>query len=413
MLKPLIINRSCYYYGGPGGECLRMFIEALDKETFKPIVYASDRTPLVTPIPEYAKLTHEYRWVRYAAAAVRRVLSDLTYLPGYEWQSWAKKATRQIIRDIKHGNIEANYIHSVSFPCACHTAALKVKKEVGLPWIMQFYDPWAENPYRNFKTRFFKEIDWKQERACVEACDLIIHDNDTIAEKWRERYGKEIAKKIVVLPLTIPMPNVVITENTHKSGDLLTISHIGNFMRNRTSHPFIRALAALISRHPEFRKKLRVNYIGAVTRSEKELIMMNGLGDIFNLAGSVSAEDCIPYYKMSDLFLAVDGVNKDNLFFPSKILKYLYFRRPILGITPKGSVLDRELLHSGHFSIANDDIEGIVAYLEKAIIDYESLLNFNYGYWQRFEPQNVASKYEDIVKELLNRSYRYGRGSYS
>ena len=135
-----------------------------------------------------------------------------------------------------------------------------------------------------------------------------------------------------------------------------------------------------------------------VTEPEKELIKMNGLSYVFNLTGSISAEACVEYYKKSDLFLAIDGVNKDNLFFPSKILKYLYFRRPILGITPEGSVLDGELRQAGHTSIANSDLGSIVAYLERAMADYESLLNFNQDYWHRFEPKNVVAQYKELVE---------------
>ncbi len=404
MIKPLIINRPCFFDQSPGGECLRSFLGAMTQDIWAPAVYASDRIPQVGPIPSYAHITHEYAYLQYVAAAIRRLLlPDLTFLPGYEWQSWGIKATRQILKDIKKGSVRPDYIHSISFPCACHKVALKVKRETGLPWVMQLYDPYADNPYRPFKTKFFKNIDWKQERECVENADLIIHSNQSIADLWKERYGEENAKKIVVLPFTVPLPDSKVESNKHKSGELLTISHIGNFMLNRTSQPFIRAVAELINRHPEYRQLLKVNYIGRVTEPEKELIKMNGLGDIFNLTGSISAEECVAYYKKSDLFLAIDGVNKDNLFFPSKILKYLYFRRPILGITPEGSVLDGELENAGHTSIANSDLEGIVNYLERAMTDYESLCNFNLNYWHRFEPMNVVAEYKQMVEKMLIR----------
>lgn len=377
---------------------------AMDRDEWAPIVYASDRAPLVKLVPKNVNLVHEIRKIQYIAAAIRRLLlPDLTWLPGYEWWSWGKATVKDIINDISSGAIKPDYIHSVAFPVASHWAALKVKKATGLPWVMQFYDPWADNPYRPFKSKWLKKRDWAMERECVEAADLIIHNNEAIAQLWRERYGEEIGKKIVVLPLTIPMPKAVVEDNTHKSGDILTISHIGNFMLNRTSQPFIRSVAVLLDRHPEYREKLKVNYIGMVTEPEKELIKMNGLSEVFNLTGSISAEACVEYYKKSDLFLAIDGVNKDNLFFPSKILKYLYFRRPILGITPEGSVLDGELRQAGHTSIANSDMESIVAYLERAMADYESLLNFNQDYWHRFEPTNVVEQYKELVESLVLR----------
>ena len=116
MLKPLIINRSCYFDNSLGGECLRSFMGAMRTDVWGPVVYASDRRPLVSPIPSYAHMIHEYKSWQYFAAAIRRVLPDLTFLPGYEWQSWGIKATSQILRDIKNGQVKPDYIHSISLP---------------------------------------------------------------------------------------------------------------------------------------------------------------------------------------------------------------------------------------------------------------------------------------------------------
>lgn len=400
MLKPLIINRP-YLFKSSGGECLRTFVRALDRKMYVPTIYASDGLPCVNSDEDIVILTKEHKIVRYIAAAIRRILiPDLTFLPGHEWYSWGIGAKRRILNDIRKG-AKFDYIHSVSFPCASHKVALEIKKKTGLPWVMQLYDPWADNPYRPFKTKHLKALDWKQERECAEYSDLIIHDNEAIADLWRQRYGKEIAQKIVVLPLTIPIPNVDVHNNIQNNGKKITISHIGNFMLNRTSQPFIFALSNMLNKHPEYREKIKVNYIGVVTDTEKDLIQFKGLEDVFNLTGSISAEECVVYYQQSDIFLAVDGVNKDNLFFPSKILKYFYFRKPILGITPQGSVLDLELKASGHTSIDNNDLTSIEEYLIRAITNYETFVEFDYDYWQRFQPTNVVDQYTKIIKEYL------------
>ena len=104
MLKPLIINSACFFDHSPGGECLRSFLGGMDRKEWSPIVYASDRTPQVGSIPPYAHITHEYVYIRYVAAAIRRLLlPDFTFLPGFEWQSWGINATRQILKDIIKG----------------------------------------------------------------------------------------------------------------------------------------------------------------------------------------------------------------------------------------------------------------------------------------------------------------------
>ena len=403
MIRPLIISREFLLDHSPTGECIRAFVGAMAQIELSPMVYCSDKKPQIgIATNNYAHVVHETIWPQYMAAVMRRLLiPDITWLPGYEWWSWGIRCKKQILHDIKNGE-RFDYIHTISFPCACHTIGLQLKRKTRLPWIAQFYDPWADNPYRPFKTQLFKEKDWALEREVAENADIIIHTNEPIANLWRERYGKEIAKKIIVLPLTIPLPSIQVSDINHKDGDVLTISHIGNFMLNRTSVSFINAISRLLEERPFLREKIIVNYIGRVTEREKELINERGLSKNFNLVGSISPTACEVYYQQSDAFLAVDGVNKDNIFFPSKILKYFYFKRPIIGITPKGSVLDYELRASGHAVFTNDDIESIKQYLYRLVTNYSSVLSFNANYWHNFKPENVISYYNSIIQDRFH-----------
>ncbi len=408
MITPLVINRNCYFDESPGGECLRAFLGAMQTFEWSPVVYASDRRPRINPVPSYAHLTCERVYIRYLAAAIRRVLvPDLTYLPDYVWYSWGKGVVKQIDKDIKSGMICPDYIHSVAYPIGSHWAALQVKRATGLPWVMQFYDPWADNPFRTFKTEWLKRKDWKMERAAVEAADLIIHDNDIIANIWRERYGATIAKKIKVLPLTVPLPKSEVLTARSSDADKLVVAHIGNFSDVRRAEPFVMAVIHLFKFYPELRGRLLVHFIGEVFEKDKELIYNNALEDVFVLHGTLSATECEPFYNSTDVFLSEEGFDASNkIFFPSKILKYFYYQRPILGISPKGTVLETELSKAGHEVYLNTDIEGISGYLYRAITDYRSLLTFNKDYWHTFEPENVICQYKTYIDEIIKNTIK-------
>jgi hypothetical protein len=105
-------------------------------------------------------LTREYKIYKYFAAAIRRIfIPDIINLPDYEWHSWGKHALKTILNLLNKEQFD--YIHSISFPCASHQVALEIKQKTGLPWIAQFYDPWYDNPYRIFKTKYLKKKIWK------------------------------------------------------------------------------------------------------------------------------------------------------------------------------------------------------------------------------------------------------------
>lgn len=402
MKKCLFISRPFLFSSAPGGIIERAFVEGLiERQEIEPTVYCADNgavdIPLVANSYPWVVTTHDKKWIRFVFAGIRKLLPDLAWLPGYEWWSWGKECFKAASRHML--NEKYDYIHTVSFPCASHRVGLLLKKKYGIPWIAQFYDPWADNPYRPFRTKIFKNLDFAMEREVVEEADIIIHDNEAIAELWRERYGKDYSHKIVVLPLTMPLPQVSVLVH-EKRNKKLTISHIGNFMLNRTSESFIGAISRLINLYPNFKDEILVNYIGNVTERERELIKASQLQGIFNLTGTITPKECDEYYQTSDIFLAVDGVNDVNLFFPSKILKYFYFQRPILGITPQGSVLDYEMSQSNHTSLRNEDIDGIVDYLHRAIIDYKSLLNFDKDYWRKFSIDSIITEYLSIVSKI-------------
>lgn len=403
IIKPLFLDVG-YMYDAPGGECMRAFVDAMNRNVWDPIVYASDGAHSNRITPGFVRIIPRRFLVRYIAAVIRRILiPDLVNLPDYVWVSWGRNATKQVLKALRHGIVEPDYIHTVSFPSSCHWVGLKIKQKMDLPWVMQFYDPWADNPYRVFKTKWLKKYDWAMERKAVMEADMIIHNNDYIANLWRERYGEEIARKIFVLPLTIPVPKAKQIPLVKENKDVLVVSHIGNFMLNRRAMPFIEAVKELLSIHPEVRGRLKVNLVGSVVPEDKNLIDQYALKDVFQLHGSLTPEACEPIYQQSDMFLAVDGVNPENFFFPSKILKYFYFQRPILGITPKGSVLDIELKKSQHFVFDNSDIKLIANFLYQSISNYDSVCRFDKNYWERFKPSRVVEQYYEMIGALLNR----------
>ena len=97
--------------------------------------------------------------------------------------------------------------------------------------------------------------------------------------------------------------------------------------------------------------------------------------------------------------MVIEGRDQGPLFFPSKLIQYYYYNRPIVGLTQEGSVLWKELKSTGHKVYHPDDIDGLERYLESALLNYNLLLNYSQNSWKRFEPKNVAEKYLDILNK--------------
>jgi len=199
--------------------------------------------------------------------------------------------------------------------------------------------------------------------------------------------------------------NITKGERINISGkkDSFNISHIGSLYPNRDSADFLKALNMLLGQHPELKDCIELNYVGNVTSNDRELVKQYNLSSITNFAGVLSEEECQGYFERADLFLAIDGKNSRNIFFPSKIMKYFYYGKAILGLTPKDSALQYELDKSGNFCFENEDYQGVANFLFQAITKEGFLEVFDRSYWRNYTMECVCPQYLCIINELIGK----------
>src|SRR6185312_7698921 len=62
--------------------------------------------------------------------------------------------------------------------------------------------------------------------------------------------------------------------------------------------------------------------------------------DLLKLCDPVSYEESLRLMCTADALLIIDAPFEHNVFFPSKLVEYLWARRPILALTPPGTSAD-------------------------------------------------------------------------
>lgn len=326
---------------------------------------------------------------------------EICYLPDTHYYYWYKKALAKVEDYLKENKID--YMHSFSVPYTSHLVAYELKKKYNIPWIAHFYEPWGDNYFRK-KSKKVTNFNITWERIVANAADVIIHNSDTMCESWKTRYSDidKLNSKIKCLPMTFEFGESFIDSPSRNVGDKLQITHVGNFYGLRRALPFFSALCELINEIPKIRNYLTVTLVGDVMQEDVDFAKKYNLLDIIEIVGRKSEEECISYYKKADLFLVIESEQQGPLFFPSKLIQYYYYNRPILGITISQSVLYKELIATGHNAFNPSDIEGVKNFLKKALFDYDSLLNYNKGAWERFDSKNVVKDYLEIVNKILS-----------
>lgn len=399
MKTAVVIANNLLKIESPAAPIERELLEELSRNGIKIIAFCSSQGVLTSPSSNYETIIiKESKLWRYFFAAVKLILPDLVNLPDYHLWTCGKRMEKTIKKRIKTESID--YIHSFSFECSCHLVACNIHSSFNIPWVATFFDSWTDEPSRKFVTKFFRRKDQKYERIVAESSSTIVHNNLGIADLWNKRYGIDISNKTRIIPLNVDFGKLRKTPLEPQNKELLTISHIGTFYKHRDASVFINAISLFVSRYPELRNRLRINFIGTVLKSDIQIIQNNNLTDIFFILGRLPVEECNKYYRNTDIFLATAGLPFERITFPSKVIKYFYFERPILGITPQDSVLSLELRQAGHSFCTPDNLDGIAEYIYRAITDYKSLCTFDKDYWERFSTESVGNQYLKIIDNL-------------
>lgn len=376
------------------GQIERHFFHNLPQDEYRVTILCSDQwNDALINDHCILKQTHFNKWVDYACRAMFHTpFSYIGNVPDKDLFSWGKNAIKEAF---ELANTEKfDLIHSICMPCSSHIVAYEIKKRLHIPWIAQFYDPWSGNPFRILKGRRMQQMDQLMEYMVAKNADLIIHPCDVMIEHWTALYGDVVKNKLTILPFITEIPEKMVRE---KDADKLIISHIGSFSSNRNASVFIQALTKL---DKSVRQRIKVNFVGNVTEEDTKLIIQHKLQNTINLVGRVPEQECYHYYESSDMFLIVDIDCSPNLFYPSKILKYFCYQKPILGITTEQSVVRDELKKTGNYPFCYDDIVGISSFLTKAVEDYPSICINDIHYGERFLKDNVINQYSKLVARL-------------
>ena len=294
-------------------------------------------------------------------------------------------------------------IHTGSFPCSSHLIGYELKKEFGLPWIAHFYDPWVDNPLRNIPESK-KEKDLILESLVANHADAIIHSNKVIKDCWVKRYGSLVSDKIHIIPFGYSSEQVNAFKpftGTLPQSDKVTFSYIGTCAGDRNFQSLIKAVDLLYVRYPECKDKMEIRLLGNLLECDKDLIESRKLGHIIKYIGRKTQDELPKYYRESDVFIVIDSPQERNVFFPSKLVDYFYYQRPILGISPRIGVTNELLTASGNHCFENNDIDGIANYLHTAISNFTYLLSIDKKYYQNFLPDSINAEYKQILNNIF------------
>jgi len=292
-----------------------------------------------------------------------RAAPPIKLLPDEKWV-WIPRAARTARQLAAASHFDV--LVSFAQPWSDHLIGLRVHRATKLPWVAHFSDPWTDSPYQ--RGRAWQRRLWARMEADVirHATALVFVNAQTLA-RVMGKYPEGWRQKAHVVPHgfdrgDLPQP----ARRTRGEGPVRLV-YTGRFYHGlRTPEPLLRALATLGSRRP-LAGLLRVTFVGTTIKAYERLAAALGLGGVVEFTGRVPFAESAQRAADADVLLVIDAPSTDNLFLPSKLVDYLPFAHPILGLTPASGATADLLRALGHPVVPPDDVAAIAGAIEHII----------------------------------------------
>lgn len=271
---------------------------------------------------------------------------------------WVKRAIRAARKLLEVETFSA--IISFAQPWSDHLVALELHRNSGLPWVAHFSDPWVDSPYYHF-TPFQRHVCNHLEEAVIKEADAVVFITSQTADLVMKKYPSAWQSKVHIMPHGYEAEILNAIGPPPKPHKRLWLVYTGNFYRSlRTPDRLLEALKIMRQTRP-LDDQLEVVFIGLNTERYQQTANSMGLQGIVQCRGPGLFLESLQAAAQADVLLVIDAsTSTPSPFLPSKLVDYMAFRKPILGLTPLSGA-SADLLHRlGCPVVPPDDVPGIV-----------------------------------------------------
>jgi glycosyltransferase involved in cell wall biosynthesis len=272
--------------------------------------------------------------LRLATMAASRAgaLAQLTGWPD-EAAAWIPAAVRAAVRAARRERFDALY--SSSAPLSSHLAALAVQRRTGLPWVADFRDEWAENPYAR-RIAPVAALTRRAERAVRDRAEAVVVAAEHYVIGGR---GPDDPKRVTITNGADPddVPDLAPAPRNERMRLVFT----GTLYGDIDLRPVLEGLARLAAagRIDPARVELRIAgniWVPALASAGAVEVVRLGYVDHARAVREMASADVLVAH--------VDPSSRNT---PAKIFEYLASGRPVLSATHPESLSHRLVAELG------------------------------------------------------------------
>ena len=248
-------------------------------------------------------------------------------------------------------------------PHSMHLIGQRLHKELGIPWIPDFRDPWTRMYY--LKHLPMTRRTWRRlrsmEQSVLDECSTVLAVTPLVQEEFQAQ------TKTPVAMITNGYDGGDFDQPVEPDG-LFNVVHTGLFAADGNPLNLWKALGVKAWADADFKKALRLRLVGRVDREVYAAIEEAGLRDnVVDLGYCDHLTAVREQLAASILILPLRNDPEYRPILPGKLFEYLASRRPVLGIGQEDGAMARVLADTGAGVTADwDNLETMRAFIDQA-----------------------------------------------
>jgi hypothetical protein len=308
---------------------------------------------------------HHAPWRSKLREAVR-IAEAWVYRPDSE-MPWIRPAIRETLAMCHRSRPDV--IWATIGPLSSGVVAYRASVTTGLPYVLDFRDPWGLEYYTEEVRRpnWAKRVDRRIMCRMFERAQAVVFMFESIAECYVRAFPGALKEtKIHIIPNGF---EGAVENFAHALGDRCTVLYVGNLSTYRYD-TLLEGLVRLKRKNPERAKQLHLLFVGDNFRELANRVADLDIPDLVEIAPPVSHAEIRRLQQEAHALLVLGrmpGRKGHELVAGAKLFGYLQAGRPIIGIVP-GDETRRILGEIGSSLIADaDSPTEVVAVFEKVI----------------------------------------------
>lgn len=338
---------------------------------------------------------------------IRRLKINSQILVPDAYCGWIPMTIKSGVKIIKSEKIDLIYASCPPFSSAL--IGMKLKKQTGLPLVIDLRDAWTLNPYSgHYLLPFIKKLDERFERQVLDSANFIITATEGIKNDYVKKYPSIQYKIKYILN---GFDNSDIPTNITPFNKF-TILYTGFFYGARTPELFFEALNKILESGRIPNDKIQFLWAGPNAPFVFDLSKEYNIDRNIKYIGLISKKDADKLIYQSHLLYFIIGNTENetyNTTLTGKIFPYLASGKPILAEIPSGAASDMINKYSNNsYIISSGNSDEIANAIVQCYTNWNSgietpiLSEKTLEFRKEYNFENLSQKLSEILNNVLS-----------